>query len=45
MSCGVSRRGSSDAVLPVAPNGPLAWESLYAVGAALKSKIKILKVN
>ena len=46
MSCGVGCRRSSDPVLlwlwrrPVAMalNGPLAWESPYAVGAALKKQ-------
>ena len=48
MSCGVGRRCSSDLVLlwlwcrPAAttPIGPLAWETLYAAGAALKRKKK-----
>ena len=48
MSCGVSRRHGSDPALlwlwyrpaAVALTGPLAWESPYAVGAALKSKRK-----
>ena len=46
MSCGVGRRCGSDPALlwlwcrsaVVAPIGPLAWEPLYAEGAALKSK-------
>ena len=45
MSCGVVRRCSSDPALlwlwcrlaAVAPIGPPAWESPYAMGAALKS--------
>ena len=44
MSCGVGRRHSSDPELlwlwcrpvAVAPIRPLAWEPLYATGAALK---------
>ena len=51
VSCGVGRRRSSDLALlwlwyspaAVAPIQPLAWELLYAVGAALKSKNKIKK--
>ena len=46
MSCGVGRKRSWDPVLlwlwgrlaAVAPIRPLAWESPYAAGAALKSK-------
>ena len=46
MSCGVGRRHGSDMVLlwlwrslaAVAPIRPLAWEPLYAMGVALKSK-------
>jgi len=53
MSYGVGRRRSSDLVLlwlwcrPVAraPTRPLAWEPLYAVGVALKSKITKTKQN
>ena len=48
MSCGIGHRHGSDLVLlwlwcrpaAVAPFRPLAWELLYAVGAALKSKKK-----
>ena len=46
MSCGVGRRGGSDPELlwlwcrPVAPIGPIAWESPYAVGAALEKTKK-----
>ena len=48
MSCGTGHRHSLDLVLlwlwhrlsAVAPIEPLAWELPYAVGAALKSKIK-----
>ena len=48
MSCGVGHRRSSDLVLlllwrsqvAVAPIRPLAWETLYAVSAALKKKKK-----
>ena len=42
VSCGVGHRGSSDPVLlrhrlvAVAPIQPVAWELLYATGAALK---------
>ena len=44
MSCDIGHRGSSDPVLlwlwhtlvATAPNGPLAWEPLYAAGVALK---------
>ena len=44
MSCGVGRRHSSDPVwlwlwrrpAATAPIGPLAWEPLYAAGAALE---------
>ena len=40
--CGVGCRRGSDLMwlwlAAVAPVGPLAWEPLYAVGAALKSK-------
>ena len=46
MSYGVGRSLGSDPALlwlwfrlaAVAPIGPLAWESLYAAGAALKAK-------
>ena len=46
MSCGIGHRHSSDLVLlwlwprlaDVAPIRPLAWESPYAAGAALKGK-------
>ena len=46
MSCGVGRRHSSDPTLlwlwlkpaAIAPNGPLAWEPPYAMGAAIKDK-------
>ena len=46
MSCGVGHRHGSDPTLlwlwcrpaATAPNGPLAWEPLYATGAAVKSK-------
>ena len=48
MSCGVGRRCGSDLALlqlwcrsvAIAPIRPLAWESSYAVDAALKSKKK-----
>ena len=46
MSCGVGLRLGSDPVLlwlrlaAVALIRPLAWESLYAMGVALKSKGK-----
>ena len=48
MSCGVGcRQGSGPALLwlwrrlaAVAPIGPLAWEPLYAAGAALEKKSK-----
>ena len=48
MSCGVGRKHGSDPMLlwlrcrPAATAliQPLAWEIAYAVGAALKSKIK-----
>ena len=48
VSCGVGHRCGSDlALLPlwcrpaaVAPIGPLAWESPYAMGVALKTKQK-----
>ena len=48
MSCDVGRRFGSDPALlwlwlwpaAVAPIRPLAWESLYAKGAALKSQGK-----
>ena len=48
VSCGVGRRRGSDLVLlwlgprlvATAPIGPLAWESPYAMGAALKIKRK-----
>ena len=44
MSCGVGHRHGSDlaavAVTAVAPVRPLAWESPYAAGAALKEKEK-----
>ena len=48
MSCGVDCRHDLDPVLlwlwcrpaTKAPVGPLAWEPLYAVGAALKRKNK-----
>ena len=48
MSCGVGRRHSSDLawlwlwcrLVATAPIGPLAWEPLYATGAALKRKEK-----
>ena len=54
MSCGVGRRCGSDPALlwlwrrpaATAPMRPLAWEPLYAAGAALekaKTKIKIKK--
>ena len=46
MSCGVGRRSGSDAVLlwlwlwrrpaSIAPIRPLAWEPLYAMGAAVE---------
>ena len=60
MSCGVGQRCSSDPTLlwlwcrlaAAAPIGPLAWEPLYAAGAALKrqkdqkkKKIHILKLS
>ena len=54
MSCGVGCRLSSDLVLlwlwhwlvATAPTGPLAWEPLYAAGAALeKTKKKKIVVN
>ena len=49
MSCGVGRRHSLDPALlwlwgrptATAPIGPLAWEPLYAAGAALKRQNKI----
>lgn len=48
MTCGVGHRHGSDLVLvwlwyrpaAIAPIGPLAWDPLYAAGAALKSKKK-----
>ena len=48
MSCGVDRRHDSDPLwlwlwyklATVAPIGPLAWETAYAMGAALKRKNK-----
>ena len=48
MSCGVGQRLSSDLALlwlwcrpaGVAPIGPLAWETPYAMGMALKRKKK-----
>ena len=48
MICGVGHRRGLDPTLlwlwhrlaAVAPIGPLAWESLYAAGAALKAKHK-----
>ena len=42
MSRGVGRRGGSDLCRPAAtaPIGPLAWEPLYAIGAALKRQKK-----
>lgn len=48
MSCGIGRRGGLDLVLlwlwrrpeATAPNWPLAWESPYAAGAALKKIFK-----
>ena len=48
MSCGVGHRLGSDLALlwlwhklaAVAPIRPLAWEPLYVLGAALKSKKK-----
>ena len=48
MSCGVGRRHSLDPALlwlwhrpeATAPAGPLAWESPYAMGAALKDQKK-----
>ena len=53
MSCGVGRRYSSDPQLlwlwyrlaAAALIQSLAWELLYASGAALKSKNKIKKVS
>ena len=48
MSCGVGCRRGSDPVLlwlwptAVAPIRPLAWESPYAVGVALKKKKSIV---
>ena len=53
VSCGVGcRRGSDLALLwlwcrlaAVAPIGPLAWELLYASGAAVKSKKKKKSFN
>ena len=50
MNCGIGHRGSSDLALlwlwcrpaAVAPFRPLAWELPHAVGAAPKSKKKIL---
>ena len=49
MSCGVGHRRTSDPTLlwlclcpaAVAGTGPLAWELLYATGAALKRQKKI----
>ena len=48
MSCGIGHRHSSDPVLlwlwhrpvAIAPIQPLAWESPYAAGVALKKSIK-----
>ena len=50
VSCGVGRKRGSDPVLlllylwcslaAIVPIGPLAWELLYAMGEALKSKRK-----
>ena len=48
MSCSLGHRGSLDSVLlwlwytpvAVAPIQPLAWEPPYAMGVALKTKIK-----
>ena len=46
MSCGVGRRRDTDLALlwprpaAVAPIGPWAWEPPYAMGAALRKKIK-----
>ena len=48
MSCGVGRRCVSDPMLlwlwhrpeAIASIGPLAWETPYAMGAALKKKKK-----
>ena len=50
VSCGVGQKRGSDPVLlllylwcslaAIVPIGPLAWELLYAMGAALKSKRK-----
>ena len=53
MSYGVGHRHGSDPALlwlwrgpaAVAPIGPLAWELLYAMGAALKNKNKKLKLK
>ena len=53
MSCGVGHRRNSDTVLlqlwcrlaAVAPIRPLAWELPYAVGVALKSKNKCIKLR
>ena len=48
VSCGIGCRHSSDLALlwlwhrqsAIAPNGPLAWEPPYAVGAALEKTKK-----
>ena len=53
MSCGVGHRHGSDVVLlwlwrrlaAISPIGPLAWESPYAAGAALKKKKKAKNNN
>ena len=53
MSCGVTRRGGSDLVLPwlwcrsaaVAPILPLAWELPYAAHMALERKEKEKRRN
>ena len=51
MSCGVGCRRGSDPVLlwlwhtAVAPIRPLAWESPYAVGVALRKKNQLLPIK
>ena len=53
MSCGVGQRHSSDLALlwlwcrpaAVGPIRPLAWESPYAAGAALKKKKEVFDLS
>ena len=53
MSCGVGRTQGSDLALlwlwcrlaATVPIGPLAWEPPYAVGAALKKKKTVVRIN